>query len=207
LSRLFSRSFVADSAIALIIIGVILAVLILVAFLTTSLFFYKRHRGQKRQIRETEEETRNLEIELDVLLVYEDISTYGRLSYLYRTERLKQESFKESSSSQSITLISLFFLPLSMVLSFFGMTSELKPSTTSFQPKPPLETVGNPRAAGLYALLFPRSNSSLKDLDQKVAVFAGLTVLAFSLYSILSVWYAEWKKNQARDLQFDKRTI
>jgi hypothetical protein len=201
LSRLFSRSFVADSAIALIMIGVILAVLILAASLITSMFFYNRHRGQERQIREAEEEARNLENELEVL-VYEDISTYGRLSYLYRAERLKRGSFKESSSSRFITLISLFFLPLSIVLSFFSMTFELKPSTAaSPQPTPILVPVGNPRAPELSALLFPKSNSSLEDLDQKLAVFAGLTALAFSLYPILSVWYAEWKMNQARHLK------
>ena len=120
--------------------------------------------------------------ELEVL-EYEDISTYGLLSYLFRTEQLKREScresFKNSSSSLLITRLSFLFT------SFFGMTLGLESSAASLQPAPPLQTVGNPRAPGLVALFFPKSSSSLKDLDQKVAVFAGLTTLA--LQSLLGL--------------------
>ena len=206
LSRLFSRSFIVDSAIALIIIGAILAVPTLVAFTITLLFFYNRHRGQKRQIREAEAESRNLENELDVL-VYE---AYGRPSYLYRREQLKRQlkrqSFKESRSTQMISLVTVSLLPLAIVSSLLSTTLQSKPSTASPQPTPPSKIVVNPRAPGLTTFLFPRSNSSLEDLDQKMAVFAGLTALAFSLYSVLSVPYAEWKKTRLGTSNFDKRT-
>jgi hypothetical protein len=206
LSRLFSRSFVADSAIALIMIGVLLAVLVLAAFVITSVFFYNRRGEQNRRIQEAEEETRVLENELDVL-AYEDISNHSRLMQLYRMEQLKRRTFKDSRSSKSLTVLTAVFLPLSFVTSLFGMNFEPKRYTASSPSTPLVKVMGNPRAPGLIAFLFPRSNSSLKDLDQRVAVFAGLTALVFSLYSVLSVWYAAWKKNQAQDLQSRRADI
>ena len=41
--------------------------------------------------------------------------------------------------------------------------------------------------------LIPKSNTSIKELDQKVALLAGATVLGFSLYSTANAYYQAWR--------------
>jgi hypothetical protein len=51
-------------------------------------------------------------------------------------------------------------------------------------------------AAGcrLTRALFPRTNASIKDLDQAVALLAGMTILGFGLYGIADAHHQQWLK-------------
>ena len=52
--------------------------------------------------------------------------------------------------------------------------------------------------------LIPKSNTSIKELDQAVALFAGATVLGFSLYSTADAYYQAWlSKTRATTQQRD----
>jgi hypothetical protein len=55
-------------------------------------------------------------------------------------------------------------------------------------------------ASRLVQALFPRTNVSIMDLDQAVAVLAGATVLGFGLYGAANANYEKWlEKVQARE--------
>lgn len=203
LSRLFSRSFIADSAIALIVIGLSLAFLLLATFVITLLFFHKRQQKQKRQIQEAEQEARDLEIELHVV-VCENVLINGGDRDSQRNRRTFLESLQGSGNIQRIHSLTFGFLILSLVASIMSISTGSQPlSTLHKQPLQlsPLDISIHAKAPGLRALFFPKSNSSLKDLDQKVAVLAGLTVLAFGLYPVLNLWYRKLKNNQMRALE------
>ena len=45
-------------------------------------------------------------------------------------------------------------------------------------------------------LFFPRTSSSISDLDQVVTALGGATVLGYSLYGIVSSWYKEFTEEQ-----------
>jgi hypothetical protein len=47
-------------------------------------------------------------------------------------------------------------------------------------------------APEVLQLFFPRTSSSLSDLDQAVAALGGATVIAFAIYSVASSWYKDF---------------
>lgn len=45
---------------------------------------------------------------------------------------------------------------------------------------------------------FPRTNTRIMELDQAVALLAGMTVLGFSLYSAADEWYGRWWEEEKK---------
>lgn len=91
------------------------------------------------------------------------------------------ELLGEKCPTYDLTLLSymsFLFLPMSFVTALFS----------TFQDMPRI--VANPR--GLFQEFFPSTKSSIMDLDQAVALLAGMTVFGFSLYSAANERYRIW---------------
>jgi hypothetical protein len=198
LSRLFSRNFVADSAIALVAMTTVLGLLLLTTLAIASFFFYDRHREHKRRLRQLESETRHLEQQLEA---QEDSWTVREHLLSSRMEHFSRETLKDSRAMRSITFSSLLFLPGTFITTFFSI-GVVNPSPSSPKPISHLSSAHSPHqhsAPSVTEWFFPRSQSSLRDLDQKAALLGGLTALAFSIYSTLAIWIKDWLKAQRRE--------
>lgn len=86
-----------------------------------------------------------------------------------RSYTLQPYPFMNSLSAKLMTFSTILFLPASIVAS--GATGQR-----------------------LVQYLFPRTNVSIKELDQAVAVLAGATVLAFSIYSAANAHYRSYSE-------------
>jgi hypothetical protein len=58
-----------------------------------------------------------------------------------------------------------------------------------------LSTFIHSSASRLFRDLYPRTNVSVTDLDQAVAILAGATILGFGLYGIANAQYEKWLEN------------
>lgn len=110
-----------------------------------------------------------------------------------------QLNLRESDGAlKSFTFISLIFLPLSFVASLFPLPfSAFQNLPLGFVPS--LRTVISNFANGMI----PNSGTSIRELDQSVALLAGATVLGFSLYGTADVYYRDWLKRT--DLPVEER--
>lgn len=119
-----------------------------------------------------------------------------------KTER---PSFKDSRSSRFITALSLLFLPLYMIGSMLPFLSGVFSNLPS-QLLPWLRGACSNIAHGLI----PRSNTSVRELDQVVALLTGATVLGFSLYSTAVAYYQAWLKRarvQRQEREIELRRV
>jgi len=102
-----------------------------------------------------------------------------------RFEGLNQD-FVGSRNVGGIKWVTMLSLPFSLVASVF-------PSTAGIL-EPPEPLLG-PRTAVSHVIrgLIPASNTSVRDLDQAVAILAGASVLGFSIYDVANAYYNNWK--------------
>ena len=167
LGRLFLINFgnILISVIAVLIICVICA-LGLVAF-----FFLVRLYEPRRRLfgRDVEATGREREREVEA------------------TRKNWEQDFRDSRSSFALTGITFVFLPFTFVASAFPLFSEALVDLPS-QFLPWIRTAGSRIAHDLI----PRSNTSVKELDQAVALLAGASVLGFALYSTADAYYQAW---------------
>lgn len=99
-----------------------------------------------------------------------------------RPEGLDQD-FVDSRIARGITWVTMVFLPFAFVASVFPLTAGI------FENLPPEPLLGLRTAVSHVAQgLIPASNTSIKDLDQAVALLAGASVLGFSLYSVANAY-------------------
>jgi hypothetical protein len=92
-----------------------------------------------------------------------------------------------------------FFLPIifvAMALPGFSRTPGLYSLYITLQLYAPgLTQVTLHNVRGLF---FPRTSSSISDLDQVVAALGGATVLGYSLYGIVNLWYKELQAEEQK---------
>jgi hypothetical protein len=86
------------------------------------------------------------------------------------------------------TYLSLPFMFLSLALSVSPQTLDLFSLVNIYWEKKTIWTGG----LSLLDEFFPRTEASIMDLDQTVALLAGMTVLGFSLYSTADARYNRW---------------
>ena len=84
------------------------------------------------------------------------------------------------------SMILIWFLPCPILGSL--LSNAITPVTTPSHSSPRIRTA----VSKLAHDLIPRSNSSVKELDQAVALLAGATVFGFSLYSTADAYYQAW---------------
>ena len=99
----------------------------------------------------------------------------------------RERDFKESRNAMALSMITMLFLPCTFVASVFPLFSEALVNLPS-QFWPRIRTVASRMAHDLI----PTSNTSVKELDQAVALLAGASVLGFSLYSTADTDYQAW---------------
>jgi hypothetical protein len=167
-----SRPFLVNFA--SILIGTIVAVVILI-FLTISflLVFYIERRPQvpRREILDWPTSPYNQSVEREI------------------SSRRIIWNFHEQNN-ENIRFLNLGFwviLPLcSMGCSGPLLLQEL------FVPATNLWTWTMAVGSRLIQALFPRTNASMKDLDQAVALLGGVTILVFGFYGIAFAYYQQW---------------
>ncbi len=199
LNRLFARNFVADSAMALIAISVILGLLLLTTLALATYFLHDRHREHELNLRQLESENLRLELHLEAHVQNNASTMHPDLSSI-RMERIR----RDSRAMKSMTVVTMLYLPLTLMASLMsfsfpaGLFNEWYPTT----PRLPTRSDQLPyrlSAPSVKEWLIPRSPSSLRDLDQKAALLGGLTALAFSIYSTLAIRIRHWLKAQRRE--------
>ena len=202
LSRLFSRNFVADSAIALLTIGMVLGLLLLTAITMAVFFLYDPHQEHKRDLHRLTSENRRLEHQIEAQIEAGFGTFEGHLMSL-RSQRFKQETWKEVWQTRATTSLTLLFLPLSFFASILSTTTVAfkPPWTTSTYHTSSSRFLHQHSAPGIRKWLFPRSASTLGDLDQEAALVGGIITVAFSLYSVCTIWVKGWLETQRCERQ------
>lgn len=185
----FHRYFVADFAAITIAITVLLVVVSLSS--TAIPVVYARYKQE--QPRRSQDDNRRIDLAaLQAISVtagaYDASEPHqynAALAQVIETERLEALDIAHKSraierQTRLITYMSTIFLPVSLLLSLFPTVM------LSFN-----RTGGSIHllTTSLRTIFFPRTSSSIGDLDQAVAVAAGATILAFSLYSVIKAHY------------------
>ena len=88
--------------------------------------------------------------------------------------------FKQSDHAKALMVINTVLLSFALVASMFPLSSNAL-SCLPYQFWPQIRQD-----------FIPRSNTSIKELDQAAALLAGASVLGFSLYSIADAYYRAW---------------
>ena len=101
--------------------------------------------------------------------------------------RAKERDFKTSGHAKALMIINTFLLSLALVASMFPLSSNSL-SCLQYWFWPQIGTT----MSRLSHDLIPKSNSSVKELDQAVALLAGATVFGFGLYSTADAYYQAW---------------
>ncbi len=104
-----------------------------------------------------------------------------------RSEGLDQD-FVDSKNARGITWVTMLFLPFAFLASVFPLTAGI------FENLPPEPLLRLQTAVSHFTRsLIPASNTSVRDLDQAVAILAGASVLGFSIYDMANAYYNNWK--------------
>lgn len=195
LSRLFNRNFVTDSAIALIFISVSLSFLVLAAAAVASVFCFNHRRSQFRSLRRLEMENQQLEAQVRAQAIS------GRSSTL--AAHPMRETQMDQLALRMITVLTTLFLPVTFCASLFAISGSNTSATFTRHIDQGSGEPASPRASmpSLMGFLFPRSLSSLNDLDQRVALAGGLAALGFNMYSVSAIWVNKWIESQRREME------
>ena len=93
---------------------------------------------------------------------------------------------------RAITMVTLFFLPVSFVSSLLPMFWDSTEYDTATSTTTSFWQTLDQYATRFLRNVFPRTACSITDLDQAVAAAAGATVLGFSIYSVAKAYYEIW---------------
>jgi hypothetical protein len=194
--RSLSRPFLINFAGIFIAIVVLLIVLLAITVGLTIMFYVRRPGSTNAGDVEPEES-----IELESVAGPESVVGTENVAELEARLLLEinayRPAFLDSRHANLISLLALIFLPFSALGSGF-------PGIFYIFSVPASGLLSWLQAAGsrLIRSIFPRTNVSIKELDQAVAILAGGTVLGFSLYSAADAWYQIWRdKAQAQTQQ------
>ena len=167
----FDRPFLINFGIILCSVMAVLIICVICALGLVALFFSVHPHETRARAPEREVEATGREREQAVEATRKDW----------------EQDFKDSRSAFALTTLTVVFLPCTFVASVFPLFSEaLVDLPSQFLPRIRI-TVSR-----LSHDLMPKSNSSVKELDQAVALLAGATVLGFSLYSTADAYYQAW---------------
>ena len=103
------------------------------------------------------------------------------------THREWKRDFEQSRSIKALTIISWVFLPWTALISVFPLSSN-----AVMWSQPPFWLWIRTAASRIAHDLIPKSNTSVKELDQAAALLAGASVLGFNLYSTTDTYYQAW---------------
>lgn len=185
----FHRYFVADfTAITIAII----VLLVVVSLLSTAIPVVYASYNQEQPRPSRDDNRRTDPAALQAMSVtaraYDASETYqdnAASAQEIETERLDALDLAHKSraierQTRVMTYMSTFFLPVSLLLSLFPTAMRGFNNTGTFI---------HLLTTWLQTTFFPRTSSSISDLDQAVTVAAGATILSFNLYSVMKAHY------------------
>ena len=106
------------------------------------------------------------------------------------TRNGSKRAFEQSRSAMAIAVIAWVFGPLAFVSSTYPLSSNVV-----MWAQPPFVLWICTAASRIAHDLIPTSNTSVKELDQAVALLAGASVLGLSLYNTADTYYQAWLSN------------
>ena len=215
LEKLFTRSFLADSATGMVVTGVTLGICVFAAMLLTVMFYANRanqtegpspssqptESGEPHNLRSDGNSDDEAEAELDRRdrIRFDRFQRAGR--DLARLAQLllpaQEEAFRDHSAAiRSITFMTVIFLPLTFVTSvFYG----------SAGPGPSLPDDVTGLLEHFIRIIFPPTQTSMDDLDQVVAALGGGTILAFNLFSATRCRYLQRREARRKQDEINRR--
>ena len=185
----FQRYFVADfTAITVAIIVLLVVVSLFSAAILAVFARYNHHQPREPQASDRRSDSVAMQA-MSVTAIAHGLpeSSHNHAAFTSETRRLAapDQHYRSGSVDHQLkymTILTTIFLPVTFVLSLSATVVPVLNSTGGF--KYLLKT-------WLRITFFPRTSSSINDLDQAVAVAAGATILAFNLYSVLKAHYKE----------------
>jgi hypothetical protein len=176
-----SRPFLVNFGTILIGTIALLSVLKFLSFVLLGMFFARRRpkisRPEIPEPSRSFSNHRNRAIEVEI----------ERGQMLWNVEQ--PDPWENDQHLELLTSFGIVVLPLSAVAtSVPALSDALSASGTS------VWTWIIAAGCRLTRALFPRTNASIKDLDQAVALLAGMTILGFGLYGIADAHHQQWLK-------------
>jgi len=168
-TRIFNRSFIVNSVPLLTLVLVIVPVL--AALLSYFIYLRLLHRGPPPRAEPPPGASSEI------------LGHYRRVNRAY--------DVRVDLCIARLTLVGLVLLPFSSVC------STLPPATDLFWLVGEARNTVNNFRARVIGEFFPPSNTSIMELDQAVALLAGMTVLGFCLYSVTDERYRRWLEAEA----------
>jgi len=117
----------------------------------------------------------------------------GRM-HTQNTQAGQPELLKNELHYKMMSMISIILLSLALSTAIFGIGLETERLYWRTPESRAATVTATAFTTNLIQSIFPRCNISTSDLDQAVAIFAGGTVLAFSIYSAMNARYKQWKE-------------
>jgi hypothetical protein len=181
-TRIFNRSFIVDYRPLLVMCLVLVS--LLVAML--SYFIYLTFLDSLPPPRAEPPPSASPEI----------VRQYHRANMLYEEKRGYDRSAR-------MTFIALLLLPLSTVAIAIPMVGDLSQAWSGGEYRVKLSVC----PASVIGEFFPKTNASIMDLDQAVALLAGMTVVGFGLYSAAEERYRRWWEAEKKRLNSRARQM
>ncbi|KAL8774564.1 MAG: hypothetical protein Q9209_000937 [Squamulea sp. 1 TL-2023] len=103
------------------------------------------------------------------------------------TRNVRQQQFVKSGHAMAISWMTTIIMPLGMAATMGTLSIE----AFSNLPSHPLQWLCH-AASNIFRDIIPRSDFSVQELDQAVALFAGASVLGFRLCSTVKTQYRNW---------------
>lgn len=189
----FSRSFVSDTTVVITVILSLVLTCIAAAFCLAWYVFARTPVSDSA--------ASNTTMIDDAIRALDRNRTRAQLIEKMAELERRQVSSDQDRALYISLLFSLAFLPASLVVSLIGMSvgnhglSAGRPGSLGFW------TGFGYIARRFCAAFIPRTTSAFAELDQAVAVAAGLTILALTLWGVGREWYLRWKEK--RELRFE----
>ncbi|KAL5312901.1 hypothetical protein ACEPPN_019327 [Leptodophora sp. 'Broadleaf-Isolate-01'] len=110
-------------------------------------------------------------------------------------------SFIIDSIPTLVVILGLVFILVLMLLYFIILTFKRPPPPWDLVPSlaRSLPRIVPTTGRSLVHEFFPETDTAIMELDQAVALLAGMTVLGFSLYSTADEWYRIWWEETSRE--------
>ncbi|KAN0095512.1 hypothetical protein V8E51_016223 [Hyaloscypha variabilis] len=168
--RIFTRSFIIDSLPTLVmILGLVFMLVLMLLYFIFLTFKRPPPRAEPRP-----------DADPEVLIAY----------------RLANEEHNVNSNILMLNLLTILYLPLGLFSGMFSMSPAAVDMLPSLAKR--LARIVPATGKSLVHEFFPETDTGIMELDQAVALLAGMTVLGFSLYSTADERYKIWWEKEKR---------
>ena len=199
---------VANSSLALLGSAVALALLCAGASVLTALFFMRRSRqnstvpesGSQSIPTSGPEQLFHRRDSIEIASLHNDISVLEAEMTASSIQQMDELNGNMKKSLRSSTMLSTLFLPLSFLLSLYGVSYGQNAPPSWF------EAAVHPQVGlGTLVRFFPSSPATMRDSDQIVAALSGAIVFLFDLFSAARTRYQQKQEAEGREADVRQR--